>query len=138
MAEDSVPPLPTPWAELGWPKPANNPLTKPQVNAAYQQHQLPELKKLWTAQMQKALGVSHFMLRDPETGQWSRLTDPDQIQAALNHADAEAGSTYYIHTKDPDQGAIADILNRIQGKPVEPIEAEVKADVVFSWKADDE
>lgn len=118
MADDQDDPdRPLTWDQIGWPKPRNNPPSKVQIRQAYSDHQLPKLRVLWDAQMAKAVGVSHFMLRDPASGQWRRLTDPDEIQAALNHPSAEQGSTYYIHTKDPDAAAIANILDRVMDKP---------------------
>ena len=66
-----------------------------------------------------------MMLRDPETGQWVRLTEQEQIEAALNAEGAEEGKTFWIHTKDPDVQAAADLLNRAIGKPVEEIQMEV-------------
>ena len=47
-----------------------------------------------------------------------RLT-PEQIEQALNATGAEEGKTYWIHTKDPDVQAAADLLNRAIGKAVE-------------------
>ncbi len=108
-----------PWDELGIPKPANQPIPKSVVREAYRVLAMPFIKPIAEAQIARAMGISHFMLRDPESGEWRRLTDPDQITAALNHPDASAGSTYYIHTKDPDMAAISDLLNRCLDKPKE-------------------
>lgn len=82
-----------------------------------------KLRPLTEAQIDNAMGVSHFMLRDAETGQWQRLTDADQIQAALNAPGAAEGSTFYIYTKDPSIQAFTDLMNRALDKPKEqPLE----------------
>ena len=54
-----------------------------------------------------------------------RLTEQEQIEAALNAEGAKEGKTFWIHTKDPDVQAAADLLNRAIGKPVEEIQMEV-------------
>lgn len=86
---------------------------------------LSELDPIVRGLIAKARGVNHMMLRDPETGQWVRLTEQEQIEAALNAEGAEEGKTFWIHTKDPDVQAAADLLNRAIGKPVEEIQMEV-------------
>lgn len=86
---------------------------------------LSELDPIVRGLIAKAKGVNHMMLRDPETGQWVRLTEQEQIEAALNAEGAEQGTTFWIHTKDPDVQAAADLLNRAIGKPVEEIQMEV-------------
>ncbi len=108
-----------PWDEIGIPKPAQNRPTKAQMRDVYVQYWMPKMMPLLEAQAARALGLSHFMLRDPETGEWSRLTDPDDIAQAMNDPRGEAGSTYRIHTKDPDGKDITDILNRCLDKPKE-------------------
>ena len=86
---------------------------------------LSELDPIVRGLIAKARGVNHMMLRDPETGQWVRLTEQEQIEAALNAEGAEEGKTFWIHTKDPDVQAAADLLNRAIGKPIEEIQMEV-------------
>jgi hypothetical protein len=71
------------------------------------------------AQIDSAVGISHFMLRDKTTGQWERLTDPDQIVAALNDPKAKFGSTFLIYTKDPNSNAARDMLAYAVDKPKE-------------------
>ena len=71
----------------------------------------------------KATGINHMMLRDESNGQWIRLTEQSQIEAALNAPGAEEGKTFWIHTKDPDVQAASDLLNRAIGKAVEEIQA---------------
>jgi hypothetical protein len=81
----------------------------------------------------KAMGVNHMMLRDDE-GKWKRLESAEEITAALNAPDAEKDRTFWIHTKDPDVQAAADLLNRAIGKPIEEVQAEVKGGLTIRWK----
>ena len=83
--------------------------------------------------MAKATGINHMMLRDPENGQWVRLTSQEQIEAALNAPGAEEGKTFWIHTKDPDVQAASDLLNRAIGKPVEEVDIQAKVAHAFKW-----
>ena len=51
------------------------------------------------AQIDNAIGISHFFVRNKTTGKFERITDPDKIEAAMN-----AGGEYYrIYTKDPSE-----------------------------------
>lgn len=79
------------------------------------------------AQIDSAVGISHFMLRDKQTGQWERIQDPDQIVKALNDPKARQGSTFLIYTKDPNTNAARDMLAYAIDKPKEQI-AEVKVE----------
>jgi hypothetical protein len=86
------------------------------------------LAPLVDAQIDSAIGISHFMLRDKLTGQWMRLTDPDQIVAALNDPKAKQGSTFLVYTKDPNSNAAKDMLDRAIDRPKEqPMEMKVDA-----------
>lgn len=104
-------------------------LQKEEGKAILRQMVLDQLGPIVRGLIGKATGINHMMLRDESNGQWIRLTEPEQIEQALNAKGAEEGKTYWIHTKDPDVQAAADILNRSIGKPVEEIQAEVKVDV---------
>jgi hypothetical protein len=77
------------------------------------------LAPMLKAQIAHATGVQHFFLRDPSTGQFKRITDPDEIEAALNAPNASEGSTYWIFSKDPNVQAFTDLLNRALDKPTE-------------------
>lgn len=79
------------------------------------------------AQIDSAIGINHFMLRDKLTGQWQRLTNPDQIVAALNDPRAKHGSTYLIYTKDPNAQAARDMLDRAIDKAKEQLQ-EIKVE----------
>ena len=74
------------------------------------------------------------MLRDPVTGQWDRITDPDQILAALNAPPDDASSRYMIFSKDPNQQATTDLLNRLMDKPAEQEQKlEIKGNLRMIW-----
>ena len=62
-------------------------------------------------------------LRDQSTGQFKRITDPDEIETALNAPNASEGSTYWIFSKDPNVQAFTDLfLNRALDKPAEHVQ----------------
>jgi len=117
-----------PFDRLGYPKPANNMPSKQQMRDVYRTYWLPRMMPLLEAQEARALGLVHFMLRDPASGEWKRLTDPDEIKQAMNDPRAESGSTYRIHTKDPDGKDITDVLNRIIDKPKEQAQELIVSD----------
>ena len=110
-------------------------LQKEEGKAILRQMVLDNLGPIVRGLIGKATGINHMMLRDESNGQWIRLTEPEQIETALNAKGAEEGKTYWIHTKDPDVQAAADILNRAIGKPVEEVQAEVKGGLVIRWKS---
>lgn len=95
-----------------------------------------KLQPLIEAQVANAQGIQHFFLRDKVTKQFQRITDPDQIEQALNADDAEEGSTYWIFTKDPSVQAFTDLLNRALDKPMEQIQLSGDADkpIVMRWQ----
>lgn len=76
-----------------------------------------ELDSLVGAQMDNARGLKHFFLRDPVTKQFKQITDPKQIEVALNCG--EEGSYYWIHTKDPSTQAFTAVADRAIDRPTE-------------------
>ena len=87
------------------------------------------------AQIANACGVQHFFLRDPATGQFKRITDPDEIEAALNAPNASKGSTYWIFSKDPNVQAFTDLLNRAIDKPAEHLQVSGDGSpIVICWQ----
>jgi hypothetical protein len=113
-------------------------LQKEEAKARLREMIIARLEPILEAGMDSATGIKHFMLRDPDTGQFRRLTDPAEIEAALNAPGAAEGSTYWIYVKDPSVQAMADLLNRAIGKPVEEVQAEVKGGLTIRWKAREE
>jgi len=131
MADEKL----TEWDQLGYPKPAQNQPTKATMREVYRAYWMPKMMPLLQAQEARALGLVHFMLRDPESGEWRRLTDPDDIAAAMNDPRSEQGSTYRTHTKDPDGKDITDVLNRCLDKPKEQEQdVAIDAKVEFRWR----
>lgn len=102
-------------------------LEKEAAREAVRQRITQRIFPLVDAQIDSAIGIKHFMLRDPLTGQWQRITDPDEIVAALNHPKARHGSTYLIYTKDPNSQAAREMLDRAIDRPKEQA-LEVKLD----------
>lgn len=100
-------------------------LSKEAAREALRQRVLRDMEPMVAAQIAHAQGISHFMLRDPKTGKFERITELDQIQQALNADDAKEGSSYYIWTKDPSVQAFTDLMNRALDKPKEQ-EQELK------------
>ena len=80
------------------------------------------INEIIDAQVDAAIGINHFMVRDPETGQWQRLTSAKKIEAALNHPKAAEGSTFWIYTKDPNSGSARDMLAYAIDKPKEQLQ----------------
>lgn len=78
-----------------------------------------EMEPMIQAQVAHAKGINHFFLRDEKTKQFTRITDPDEIERALNSG--EEGRNYWIFTKDPSVQAFTDLLNRALDKPAEQV-----------------
>lgn len=101
-------------------------VSKEQGREAVRTMVLRKLGPLIDAQISNALGINHFMLRDPKTGHFERVTDVNQIQEALNAPNAAEGSTYFIHSKDPQVQALQLLLAYALDKPKEQdIEVQV-------------
>ena len=79
-----------------------NTLEKAQARELVRQMITERLEPMIKAQIANACGVQHFFLRDPSTGQFKRITDPDEIETALNAENDGEGSTYWIFRKDPN------------------------------------
>lgn len=99
-------------------------ITKEQARDALRQIVLEKMERLVSAQLDNATGIRHFIVRGAG-GKFERLTDPEQIEAALNADEAEEGKTYWIYTKDPSVQAFTDLMNRALDKPKEQ-EQEIK------------
>ena len=67
-----------------------------------------------------------------------QLTDPKQIEIALNSGDE--GKYYWTYTKDPCIQAFTDLMNRALGNPVEAMQVEQQGAIEIRWKdsTDDE
>jgi hypothetical protein len=103
-------------------------LAKEAAREAARQRITARINEIIDAQVDNAIGIAHFMLRDKATGQWERLTNPDQIVKALNDPKAKEGSTFLVYTKDPNTNAARDMLAYAIDKPKEqPMEMKVDA-----------
>ena len=91
-------------------------LAKEAAREAVRQRITERIFPLVDAQIDSAIGIKHFFLRE-ESGQWKRLTKPEAIEKALN-----AGSGYWIHTKDPNSQAAREMLDRAIDKPKEQMQ----------------
>lgn len=90
-----------------------------------------ELDPLTKAQLANAKGIRHTFLRD-EAGRFVQLTDPQQIEQALNSGDE--GKYYWTFTKDPSIQAFTDLMNRALDKPKEQEQAhQVTGKLVIEW-----
>jgi hypothetical protein len=73
-----------------------------------------------TAALESAIGLRHMFEKDPTTGQWARVTDPDAIAARLN----EHGPRYdvtdrriVLYEQDPDERLLEGLLTFMLGAP---------------------
>lgn len=79
------------------------------------------LAPLVDAQIDSAIGIKHFFLRDASTGEWKRITNPAQIERALNGKEDK----YLIYTKDPNSTAAREMLAYAIDKPKESMDLTV-------------
>jgi hypothetical protein len=90
-----------------------------------------ELPALIKAQLDLSKGVYHMMGRNPD-GTWARVTDPEIMLKVLN-----SGEQFYeIRAQNPDGRALADIFDRLMGKPAQAVTGEDGGPVehVFRWQ----
>src|SRR5215831_1805015 len=94
------------------------------------------LNTLLDAQIDNAQGLKHLMMRDPKTGQFTRVTgDAQEVDEAV-----KTGNAFWIYTKDPNVQAFTDLMNRALDKPAEHVEI-AGADggpIVIQWQTDDD
>src|SRR5262245_55490017 len=93
------------------------------------------LGPLVAAQIANAEGLHHLMLRDPKTGQFTRVTgDAKQIDKALR-----SKNVCTIYTKDPNVQAFTDLLNRAIDKPAEHVSITGDGSpLVIRWQRPDD
>jgi hypothetical protein len=78
-------------------------------------------------------GIKHLMMRDPKTGQFTRVIgDAKQIDKAL-----KTKNTFWIYTKDPNVQAFTDLLNRAIDKPAEHIQVAGEGNITIRWQTDE-
>jgi len=106
-------------------------LSKEAAREALRTQVIQELEPLVRAQIDNAMGIRHTFLRDGQ-GRFVQLTDPKQIEIALNSGDE--GKYYWTYTKDPNIQAFTDLMNRALGKPVEAMQVEQQGAIEIRWK----
>ena len=106
-------------------------ISKEQARETLRTEVIAELKPLVQAQITNAMGIRHTFVRDKH-GRFVQLTDPKQIEIALNSGDE--GKYYSTYTKGPNVQAFTDLMNRALGKPVEPMQVEQQGAIEIRWK----
>jgi len=92
-------------------------LAKHEAREAARQVITANLVPLIQAAMDNALGLKHLVLRNPKTGEFTRVTgDAKQVDKAL-----KSKSLVTIYTKDPNMQAFTDLMNRALDKPAEHV-----------------
>jgi hypothetical protein len=97
-----------------------------------------ELEALTKAQIQNALGVRYTFLRD-SNGRWAYLTDPLEIQEALNSGDE--GQVFWTYAKPPSIRAFAYLTDQAIGKAPQAVtlagEPDRPVHYVLQWEDDE-
>lgn len=92
------------------------------LGVAYLQERLQAaVQPLVTAALEAAIGVRHLYEKDPATGQWARVTDPEAIAARLN--EPHVGVTEHrivVYEQDPDARLLEGLLTFVLGAPFDP------------------
>ena len=105
-------------------------LSKQAIRQAIQDKVAANLEPMLDAQIEHAKGIKHLMLRDADGGKFERVTDVEQIDAAL-----ATGRAFWLFTKDPSVQAFTDLMNRAADKPAEQEQdVAVSGHLVISWK----
>ena len=99
-------------------------LAKEAARELLRQRVFRSLEPIVDAQVRAAQGLAHFFLRD-EAGQFRRITDPEEIERALNGGNPNA---FWIDEKDPSTAASKDLLDRALDKPAEHHDVTVGLD----------
>lgn len=94
-------------------------LTKEAAREALRQRVTKEMDVMLDAMIATVKGLKHFFLRDAKTKQFTRITDPNEIENALNTG--KEGENFWIFTKDPSVQAFTDLANRALDKPAEHV-----------------
>ena len=74
-----------------------------------------------TAAIEAAIGLRHIYEKDPATGHWARVTDPDAIAALLNEPHLDVTEhRIVIYEQDPDARLLEGLLTFLLGAPFDP------------------
>lgn len=99
---------------------APNTLAKEAARELVRQTVTAAMQPMLRAQIAHAQGIGHLYVRD-KVGQFSKIVDPEAIDALLLSPDKKQGEHYWIFTKDPSVQAFTDLLNRALDKPAEQV-----------------
>ena len=105
---------------------AQNTLEKAAARQRVRELVCAELDPLVEAQIQTALGVRHFVVREKD-GKFKRVTNPATITRILNAPNGRY-EYYDIWTRDPSTQAFKDLMDRALGKPTEHVDMTVSDD----------
>lgn len=86
------------------------------------------------AQVANAKGIKYLVARDKKTGKFRRLSEDALKALEGNEGDNEVVEVW---EKDPNVSAFTDLLNRTLDKPIEQVNADVTATVVYRWKEEE-
>jgi hypothetical protein len=106
----------------GWPKGKKWPSTlrKEEARELVRQFITERLPEFLDAMAATVVGTKHLMMRDPKSGQFTRVTgDARQVDKAVKSKNA-----CWIYTKDPNVQAFTDLLNRAIDRPAEHVQLE--------------
>jgi hypothetical protein len=108
-------------------------LAKSEARERVRQFITERLGEFLEAMADNVVGIRHLMLRDPKTGQFSRVTgDAKQVDKAIKSKNA-----VWIYTKDPNVQAFMDLLNRAIDKPAEHIQVAGEGSITIRWQHDE-
>ena len=107
-------------------------LEKEAALALLRQKVAEQIEPLVEAQIDSAVGLKHFFLRDPKTGRFERITDEAVIERSIN--EGGEGSYFWIYTKDPSTQAFTDLMNRTLGKPVDAVDLVGPSKIQICWR----
>jgi hypothetical protein len=91
------------------------------------------LTPMTEAQIANAMGIKYLVVRQKSTGKFVRVTEAMARLAKLG----EGEEAIEVWEKDPSVQAYTDLMNRTIDKPIEQVTADVTANVVYRWKAEE-
>src|SRR5262245_6313083 len=108
-------------------------LRKEEARELVRQYVTERLPQFLDAMSDNITGIKHLMLRDPKTGQFTRVTgDAKQIDKAVKSKNA-----VWIYTKDPNVQAFTDLMNRALDRPAEHLEIAGEGSITIRWQRDE-
>ena len=111
-------------------KPSSRTLDKEAARALLRERVIANMGPLVDAQVANASGLKYLVVRDKRSGNFIRVTE-----AMANVGTGE--EIVEVWEKDPSVQAFTDLMNRTIDKPIEQVNADVTASVVYRWKAEE-